>query len=248
MIDIKTPEEIKALIKGRIEDEYRKHLLSNPDWPKIAASKLYDQWSEFFGVDELKEANETLEIRLEEKSKSASQWASKCNEQHANYLKLKAERDNLRIAIDRLTELLSQQAEKTAKVESELENALKTLRGVDKQLANARSERDKLKAEIDQLTQWKKEQILVWLKVDEFARSQTPIGTSVSEKVLSMLKERNKLKEALDGLLACMMRENRTIKETNGLCGIDPEDWNVAWRTAENALKSYNEKGGNDNG
>ncbi len=40
-------EHVIALIKGRIEDEYRKHQ-NGLVWAEIAARKLYSQWSEFF--------------------------------------------------------------------------------------------------------------------------------------------------------------------------------------------------------
>lgn len=53
MSKIKTAEEIKALIKGRIEDEYRRH--PNLDWAEIAASRLYSQWNEFFTIGVNKE-------------------------------------------------------------------------------------------------------------------------------------------------------------------------------------------------
>lgn len=103
---------------------------------------------------------------------------------------IQSERDNLRIAMDRLTELLSQQAEKTAKVESELDKALKTLRGVEKQLADAGSERDKLK------------------------EAMTAI-------------------ESYD-------RSSNNLSDTDCLM--------LVFDIAKESLKSYNEKGGNDNG
>ena len=48
-------EEIINLIKGRIEDECRKH--GTLDWPRIAAIKIYTQWFEYFNNQnqELKE-------------------------------------------------------------------------------------------------------------------------------------------------------------------------------------------------
>lgn len=48
-------EEIINLIKGRIEDECRKH--GTLDWPRIAAAKIYTQWFEYFNNQnqELKE-------------------------------------------------------------------------------------------------------------------------------------------------------------------------------------------------
>ena len=46
-------EEVIKLIKGRIEDEYRKHPLL--DWPRIAAGKIYTEWFEYFN-NEIKEA------------------------------------------------------------------------------------------------------------------------------------------------------------------------------------------------
>ena len=48
-------EEIINLIKGRIEDEQRKHPLL--DWPRIAAIKIYTEWFEYFNNEnqELKE-------------------------------------------------------------------------------------------------------------------------------------------------------------------------------------------------
>ena len=47
--------EIINLIKGRIEDEQRKHPLLN--WPRIAAIKIYTEWFEYFDNEnqELKE-------------------------------------------------------------------------------------------------------------------------------------------------------------------------------------------------
>lgn len=38
--------EIINLIKGRIEDECRKH--AKLDWPRIAAGKIYTEWFEYF--------------------------------------------------------------------------------------------------------------------------------------------------------------------------------------------------------
>ena len=48
-------EEIINLIKGRIEDEQRKHPLL--DWSRIAAIKIYTEWFEYFNNEnqELKE-------------------------------------------------------------------------------------------------------------------------------------------------------------------------------------------------
>ena len=48
-------EEIINLIKGRIEDEQRKHPLL--DWSRIAAIKIYTEWFEYFDNEnqELKE-------------------------------------------------------------------------------------------------------------------------------------------------------------------------------------------------
>ncbi len=47
--------EIINLIKGRIEDECRKH--GTLDWPRIAAIKIYTEWFEYFDNEnqELKE-------------------------------------------------------------------------------------------------------------------------------------------------------------------------------------------------
>ena len=47
--------EIINLIKGRIEDEQRKHPLLN--WSRIAAIKIYTEWFEYFNNEnqELKE-------------------------------------------------------------------------------------------------------------------------------------------------------------------------------------------------
>jgi hypothetical protein len=50
-------EEVIKLIKGRIEDEYRKHPLL--DWARIAAGKIYTQWFEYFN-------NENKDLSLEE--------------------------------------------------------------------------------------------------------------------------------------------------------------------------------------
>jgi len=38
-------DEVVKLIKGRIEDEYRKH--PSLDWAQISASKIYSQWFEY---------------------------------------------------------------------------------------------------------------------------------------------------------------------------------------------------------
>ena len=48
-------EEIINLIKGRIEDECRKH--GTLDWSRIAAIKIYSEWFEYFNNEnqELKE-------------------------------------------------------------------------------------------------------------------------------------------------------------------------------------------------
>jgi len=45
-----TKEEIINLIAGRIIDESRKH--PNLEWHKIAAAKIYTQWTEFFKEEE----------------------------------------------------------------------------------------------------------------------------------------------------------------------------------------------------
>lgn len=39
-------DKVVKLIKGRIEDEYRKH--PTLDWAQISASKIYSQWFEYF--------------------------------------------------------------------------------------------------------------------------------------------------------------------------------------------------------
>ena len=50
-------EKIINLIKGRIEDEQRKHPLL--DWSRIAAIKIYTEWFEYFN-NENKELQEKM--------------------------------------------------------------------------------------------------------------------------------------------------------------------------------------------
>ena len=55
--------EIINLIKGRIEDEQRKHPLLN--WSRIAAIKIYTEWFEYFDNE-----NQELQARILELEKS----------------------------------------------------------------------------------------------------------------------------------------------------------------------------------
>lgn len=94
MSEIKTPEtaEVTSLIKGRIQDEFRKH--PDLDWAEISAGKLYYQWSEFFGT--------TLQSEL-------------------------------------------------TSVKAELDNALKTLRGVDSELVSVKAECNKMREALENI-------------------------------------------------------------------------------------------------
>ena len=69
-------EEIINLIKGRIEDECRKH--AKLDWSRIAAGKIYTEWFEYFDNE-----NQELKAKISEleKSDSAKRECDKPNKQ-----------------------------------------------------------------------------------------------------------------------------------------------------------------------
>jgi hypothetical protein len=56
-------EEVIKLIKGRIEDEYRKHPLL--DWARIAAGKIYTQWFEYFNNENKELQNKISQLEKE---------------------------------------------------------------------------------------------------------------------------------------------------------------------------------------
>lgn len=70
---MESKEEKINLIAGRIIDEYRKH--HSLEWHKIAASKIYSQWFEYydqqskFFLEEIERLKQSIEAyKLEEKS------------------------------------------------------------------------------------------------------------------------------------------------------------------------------------
>ena len=64
--------EIINLIKGRIEDEQRKHPLLN--WSRIAAIKIYTEWFEYFDNEnqELKEEIADKRYTLDDMKKACA--------------------------------------------------------------------------------------------------------------------------------------------------------------------------------
>lgn len=69
-------EQIVNLIKGRIEDEQRKHPLL--DWSRIAAIKIYSEWFEYFNNE-----NQELKAKISELEKcdNAKRECNKPNKQ-----------------------------------------------------------------------------------------------------------------------------------------------------------------------
>lgn len=77
-----TKEETINLIAGRIIDEYRKHSYSIEDWNKIAASKIYSQWFEFYDqqTKELQQRVEQLQFELKAADSVNEQLKAKIDE------------------------------------------------------------------------------------------------------------------------------------------------------------------------
>jgi hypothetical protein len=79
-------EEIINLIKGRIEDEQRKHPLL--DWSRIAAAKIYTQWFEYFNNENKDLSLEEYWMHQEKSAKAFIQGYTQCQEDMADNSKV----------------------------------------------------------------------------------------------------------------------------------------------------------------
>lgn len=74
-------QEIINLIKGRIEDEQRKHPLL--DWSRIAAAKIYTEWFEYFNNE-----NKELQARISELEKDVEYWQGEFDHWHQQAMEM----------------------------------------------------------------------------------------------------------------------------------------------------------------
>ena len=74
-------EEIINLIKGRIEDEQRKHPLL--DWSRIAAAKIYTEWFEYFNNE-----NQELKAKISELEKDVEYWQGEFGHWHKQAIEM----------------------------------------------------------------------------------------------------------------------------------------------------------------